>query len=93
MGLGARFQPGVLQHVYPATLVRAEQKATGLGLYHMLVRLAILPASPIEGFLWSRVKSATPFAFGAMMATLSALALAGLVWKDSQIFDPLQRLL
>jgi MFS family permease len=79
-----------VQRAYLATLIPAEQKATGFGLYHMVVGLAILPASLIAGFLWDRVGPAAPFAFGAMMATLSALAFVWLIRKDSRTFDPLQ---
>ena len=64
----------MLQRAYIATLIRAEQNATGFSLYHMVVGLAILPTSLIAGLLWDRVGPATPFAFGAIMATLSALA-------------------
>lgn len=78
-----------VQRAYLATLIRAEQKATGFGLYHMVVGLAILPASLIAGFLWDRVAPAAPFAFGAMMATLAALAFVWLIRKDARAFDPL----
>ena len=53
MKLGARVQTGVLQRAYLATLIRAEQKAAGFGLYHMVVGLAILPTSLIARFLWT----------------------------------------
>ena len=93
MELGPQVQTGVLQHAYLAILIRAEQKATGFSLYPMVIGPAILLTSLIAWFLWDRVEPATPFAFGAMMATLSALALVGLARKDSQMFDPLQSLL
>ncbi len=73
---------GVLR-AYLATLIREEQKATGFGLYHMVVGLAILPASLIAGFLWDTKGPAAPFTFGAVMATLSALAFAWLAGKNS----------
>ena len=79
-----------VQRAYLATLIRAEQKATGFGLYHMVVGLAILPASLIAGFLWDTLGPAAPFAFGATMATLAALAFVWLIRKDSRTFDPLQ---
>ena len=56
----------------------------------MVVELAILPASLIAGFLWDRVGPAALFAFGAMMATLAALAFLWLLRKDARTFDPLQ---
>jgi MFS family permease len=79
-----------VQRAYLATLIQAEQKATGFGLYHMVVGLAILPASLIAGFLWDTLGPAAPFAFGATMATLAALAFVWLIRKDSRTFDPLQ---
>ena len=71
-----------VQRAYLATLIPAEQKATGFGLYHMVVGLAILPASLIAGFLWDKVEPAAPFAFGAAMATLAAALFAWLLWND-----------
>ena len=73
---------GGVQRAYLATLIRAEQKATGFGLYHMVVGLAILPASLIAGFLWDTLGPAAPFAFGATMATLAAVLFAWFQWND-----------
>jgi len=71
-----------VQRAYLATLIQAEQKATGFGLYHMVVGLAILPASLIAGFLWDSIGPAAPFAFGATMATLAAVLFAWFQWND-----------
>jgi MFS family permease len=71
-----------VQRAYLATLIRAEQKATGFGLYHMVVGLAILPASLLAGLLWDSIGPAAPFAFGAAMATLAAVLFAWFLWKD-----------
>ena len=48
--------------------------ATGFGLYHMIVGLAILPASLIAGVLWDHIGPAAPFWFGAGTAVLASLA-------------------
>jgi len=71
-----------VQRAYLATLVPEERKATGFGLYHMVVGIAILPASLIAGFLWDRIGPAAPFWFGAGTATLAAMLFAALSWRD-----------
>ncbi|MDE3018097.1 MAG: MFS transporter, partial [Nitrospirota bacterium] len=58
------------------SLLPEGQKATGFGLYHMVVGLAILPASLIAGFLWDALGPAAPFWFGAGAAALAAVLLA-----------------
>lgn len=61
-----------VQRAYLATLIAEKQRATGFGWYHMVVGLAILPASLIAGFLWDTVGPSAPFWFGAGMAALAA---------------------
>ena len=73
-----------VQRAYLATLVPEERKATGFGLYHMVVGIAILPASLIAGFLWDRIGPAAPFWFGAGTATLAVLLFAALSWRDKR---------
>jgi MFS family permease len=73
-----------VQRAYLATLVPEEQKATGFGLYHMVVGIAILPASLIAGFLWDRIGPAAPFWFGAGTATLAVILFAALSWRDGR---------
>jgi len=63
-----------VQRAYLATLIPDHRKATGFGLYHMVVGLAILPASVLAGMLWDRIGPAAPFWFGSAMAA-SALIL------------------
>ncbi len=65
-----------VQRAYLATLVRADQKATGYGLYHMVVGLAIFPASLMAGVLWDRIGPSAPFLFGAGTALLAGLLFA-----------------
>lgn len=67
-----------VQRAYLATLMPAEHMATGFGLYHMVVGLAILPASLIAGALWDSIGPAAPFWFSAGMAALATLLFAGI---------------
>jgi MFS family permease len=53
-----------VQRAYLATLIPDHRKATGFGLYHMVVGLAILPASVVAGLLWDHIAPAAPFWFG-----------------------------
>jgi Arabinose efflux permease len=60
-----------VQRAYLATLIPDHRKATGFGLYHMVVGLAILPASVVAGVLWDHIGPSAPFWFGAAMSTLA----------------------
>jgi len=71
-----------VQRAYLATLVPTERKATGFGLYHTVVGMAILPASLIAGFLWDHIGLTAPFWFGAGAAALAAILFVGLLWRD-----------
>lgn len=71
-----------VQRAYLATLVSEQQMATGFGLYHMVVGLAILPASVLAGFLWDYISPAAPFWFGSGMAALAMLLFIKLSWQD-----------
>lgn len=67
-----------VQRAYIAALVPEDRTATGFGLYHMVVGIAVLPASLIAGFLWDTVGPAAPFWFGAGTAALAALLFLGM---------------
>jgi MFS family permease len=67
-----------VQRAYLATLVPEERKATGFGLFHLVVGAAILPASLIAGLLWDHIGPAAPFWFGAGLAMLAALTFVSL---------------
>jgi MFS family permease len=67
-----------VQRAYLATLAPKERTATAFGLYHMVVGIAILPASLFAGVLWDTVGPAAPFLFGAGMAALAAVIFLGL---------------
>jgi MFS family permease len=71
-----------VQRAYLATLVSEQQMATGFGLYHMVVGLAILPASVLAGFLWDHISLAAPFWFGSGMAALALLLFVKFSWQD-----------
>ena len=73
-----------VQRAYLAMLVPEKRKATGFGLYHMVVGVAILPASLIAGFLWDRIGPSAPFWFGAGMAALATILFAGLTMRKSR---------
>ncbi len=71
-----------VQRAYLATLVSEQHMATGFGLYHMVVGLAILPASLLAGLLWDHISPAAPFWFGSGMAALALLLFVKLSWQD-----------
>jgi MFS family permease len=71
-----------VQRAYLATLIPDHRKATGFGLYHMVVGLAIPPASVGAGLLWDHIGPAAPFWFGAAM---SALAMAIFIYSGRGI--------
>jgi MFS family permease len=70
-----------VQRAYLATLVPAQRQATGFGLYHMVVGVAILPASLIAGLLWDSIGPSAPFWFGAGTAALAGVLFVGISWK------------
>ena len=71
-----------VQRAYLATLVSEQQRATGFGFYHMVVGLAILPASLLAGLLWDHVGPAAPFWFGSGMAALAVMLFVKFFWQD-----------
>lgn len=64
------------QRAFAADLTSTGTRGTGMGAYHALTGLALLPASLIAGYLWQAVSPAAPFYFGAATASLSAILLA-----------------
>ncbi len=71
-----------VQRAYLATLVAEQRMATGFGLYHMVVGLAILPASLLAGLLWDHISPAAPFWFGSGTAALALLLFVKFSWQD-----------
>ncbi|MCX6376551.1 MAG: MFS transporter [Armatimonadetes bacterium] len=65
-----------VQKAFAADLVPAGMRGTGLGAYHMLTGIALLPASVIAGYLWDKVNPSAPFYYGAAVALVAALMLA-----------------
>jgi MFS family permease len=72
-----------VQRAYLALLVPEAHKATGFGLYHMVVGIAILPASLVAGWLWDAVGPAAPFWFGSGMALTAGVLFSAISWKHS----------
>ncbi|MHB1000297.1 MAG: MFS transporter [Armatimonadota bacterium] len=65
-----------VQKAFATDLIAAEVRGTGLGAYHMLTGLALLPASLIAGYLWDTISPSAPFYFGAATALVSGTVLA-----------------
>ena len=72
-----------IQRAFAADLSPAHLRGTGLGLYHTVVGVTLLPASIIAGFLWGGLPwqpgapehPTWPFLFGGITAVLAALLL------------------
>jgi MFS family permease len=69
-----------------ADLVPAERRGTAFGVYHMVVGVALLPASVIAGFVWDRFGASATFGLDAGLAFVAALLFMVLVplgheWK------------
>jgi MFS family permease len=80
-GLFMAMTEGV-QKAFLATLIPQEYKATGFGLYNMLVGLAMLPASLVGGFLWERFGPQATFYYGTVTAWASALLFGFFLKKE-----------
>lgn len=65
-----------VQKAFAADLISPRMRGTGLGAYHTLTGVALLPASVIAGYLWDAVSPSAPFYFGAAMALVAAMLLA-----------------
>ena len=65
-----------VQKAFAADLIGVGVRGTGLGAYHMLTGLALLPASLIAGYLWDAISPSAPFYFGAILALAAAVLLA-----------------
>ena len=60
---------------FAVDLISAEHKGSGLGAYHLVVGIFVLPASIIAGRLWDKVSPASPFYLGSALAFLAAFLL------------------
>jgi MFS family permease len=75
-----------IQRAFAADLSPAHLRGTGLGIYHTVTGVALLPASVIAGLLWGGLPwaagpadhPARPFIYGAITAGLAAVLL--LIW-------------
>jgi len=60
-----------VQKAYLATLLPEGRRATGFGLFNMVMSLSLLPASVVAGSLWDRAGPSAPFWYGAATALLA----------------------
>jgi len=65
-------------------LAPSHMRGTAVGAYFTFTGVALLPASLIAGYLWSRYGAPAPFYYGSAVALLSALLLAALVKLNPQ---------
>ncbi|MDD4535999.1 MAG: MFS transporter [Petrimonas sp.] len=65
-----------VQKALISDLTAKNKKGTGLGIYHALTGITLLPASLIAGTLYDKINSSIPFYFGSATAVLSALLMA-----------------
>lgn len=64
-----------VQRAYLASLTPESRRGTAFGLYHMIVGIAVLPASLMAGFLWDYMGPTAPFWYGASLAMLGSMVL------------------
>lgn len=62
-----------VQRAYVATVIKPEIKATGYGVYHMVIGLSTLPSGIIGGLLWQHIGSYALFYYGAALSIISAI--------------------
>lgn len=62
-----------VQRAYVATVIKPEIKATGYGVYHMVIGLFTLPSGIIGGLLWQHIGSYALFYYGAALSIISAI--------------------
>ncbi|HAH87757.1 MAG: MFS transporter [Armatimonadota bacterium] len=72
-----------VQRAFAADIIAPEFRATGLGLYHTLTGLSLLPASLLAGYLWKAISPSAPFFYGAGAAVAAAILLAVLLRRPS----------
>ena len=61
-----------------ADLAPTHLRGSAFGLYHLTVGIGAFPASLLFGLLWQQLGPAAAFGFGAVLALLAGLLLAGL---------------
>lgn len=64
-----------VERAFISELAPKELKGTMLGLHSTLAGIALLPAGLIAGLLWEHIGAYAPFAYGGVMALLSATIL------------------
>lgn len=73
-GLYTAMTAGV-ERAFISEIAPKELKGTMLGLHSTIVGIALLPASVIAGFLWTRLNATAPFALGAALSLSAATIL------------------
>ncbi|MCX5725701.1 MAG: MFS transporter [Candidatus Saganbacteria bacterium] len=64
---------------FVSDLTPSSIRATAYGVYHMMVGLALLPASIILGVLWQMFGATVAFSFGGVLAGIAAILLLLLI--------------
>ena len=64
-----------VRRAFIADLVPAETRGTAYGGYNGVLRIALLPASLIAGWIWSAISPAATFYFDSAMAFIAALGI------------------
>jgi MFS family permease len=67
------------ERAWVADLVPAEMRGRAYGAFHFAVGIGALPSSLLMGVLWKHFGAAAAFAYGAVLALISAMALAVLI--------------
>ena len=77
------------QRAFTAEFVPHELYGTALGVLHMVISMATLPASLIAGLLWSYAGPSSTFIFGAAIGLIAA-ALLLLLDLDKEYSGPIE---
>lgn len=70
-----------IQKAYISDIIDENKMGTGLGIYHAILGITLLPASILAGVLYDKVNSSIPFYFGALTAFTSAILMIFFRWN------------
>lgn len=76
-----------VQKAFASDMLSKHMRGSGLGAYHTLTGVALLPASIVAGLLWDNVNPSAPFFYGAAAAVISAVMLALLIRGQTTCSD------
>lgn len=71
-GLFFAFNVGVAK-AYISDAVRAELRATAVGIHNFIMGICALPASAVVGFLWDTFNATVAFGYSATLAAISTI--------------------